>query len=100
MTLDISERKLSLKYPDVYDLKLSLPYPVDDAAGSAKYEKNSQSLVVTLPVKASAIKLPPRRSVHESRGDEEEKFKAKEESRKRTTTEFSYDGQLTCDKIR
>ena len=60
VNLDISERKLSLTYPDVYDLQLSLPYPVDDTEGTAKYEKNSQSLVVTLPVKASTVALPPR----------------------------------------
>lgn len=62
VNLDISEKKLSLKYKDVYDLQLPLAYPVNDSAGSAKYEKNSQCLVVTLPVKANILALPARKS--------------------------------------
>lgn len=63
--LDISEKKLSLKYKGVYDLQLPLAYPVNDSAGSAKYEKNSQCLVVTLPVKANIVALPARKSAPE-----------------------------------
>ena len=46
-----------------------------DAQGSAKYEKNSQSLVVTLPVKASAMPLPARRAVPEAAEGEDEAVK-------------------------
>jgi hypothetical protein len=48
--LDIAEKTLSLKYKDVYDLSLRLPYPVDESAGKAKFDKSTSKLVVTLPV--------------------------------------------------
>jgi hypothetical protein len=48
--LDVSEKRLSLKYKDVYAVAFSLPYRVDDKKGAAKFEKASQALVVTLPV--------------------------------------------------
>jgi len=64
--LDVSEKRLSLKFKDVYAVSFSLPYRVDDKKGSAKFEKVSQALVVTLPVaKPSAEELatqvPPKR---------------------------------------
>jgi len=64
----VSEKRLSLKYKDVYSVSFSLPYRVDDKSGSAKFEKVSQALVVTLPVaKPSAEELAtqtlPKRSL-------------------------------------
>ncbi len=91
VTLDISERKLSLAYPDVYDLKLTLPYPVDDTAGSAKYEKNSQSLIVTLPVKASAMPLPTRRSAPEASHGSNKTEKVAEPEKEREASQAAKD---------
>lgn len=53
--LDVFERKLTLssEKPAEYKLELSLPYPVDDEQGSARFDKNKHCLIVTLPV------LPP-----------------------------------------
>eukprot|EP01038_Epipyxis_sp_PR26KG_P006176 gene6176-8506_t len=51
IVLDVSERKLVLSYLDIYELSLTLPYPVFDTKGSAKYDKPSKSLTVTIPVK-------------------------------------------------
>lgn len=50
--LDIFEKQLVLKSeePAKYMLDLALPYPVDDSAGSAKFDKSKRKLVVTLPV--------------------------------------------------
>jgi len=50
LNLDVSERLLKLSYPDVYEISLPLPYPVFDKKGTAKYDKASKSLTVTLPV--------------------------------------------------
>ena len=48
--LDVAEKRLTLKYKNVYSLSFSLPYRVNDKKGVAKFEKVSQSLLVTLPV--------------------------------------------------
>ncbi|XP_069493499.1 protein kintoun [Ambystoma mexicanum] len=50
-TLDISERLLSLKSQmPSYSLRVTLPYPVDESLGTAKFNKAKRQLVVTLPV--------------------------------------------------
>jgi len=51
LDLDVAERHLKLRYMDVYDLHISLPYPVFDKKGVAKYDKASKTLTVTLPVR-------------------------------------------------
>lgn len=48
--LDVSEKRVSLKFKEVYALGFSLPYRVDDKKGSAKFEKVKSALVVTLPL--------------------------------------------------
>ncbi len=48
-------RQLNLSYPDVYSLSLRLPYPVFDTKGTAKYDKASKSLTVTLPVRPPPV---------------------------------------------
>jgi hypothetical protein len=48
--LDVAEKRVSLKYKDVYNVAFTLPYRVDDKKGSAKFEKVKQALVVTLPL--------------------------------------------------
>jgi hypothetical protein len=47
----LHRRQLNLSYPDMYQLAVKLPYPVQDTKGTAKYDKASKSLTVTLPVK-------------------------------------------------
>lgn len=53
--LEISEQRLQLKCekPGPYELDIRLPYPVNEAEGSAKFDKTERALIVTLPV------LPP-----------------------------------------
>ncbi|XP_014367979.2 protein kintoun [Papilio machaon] len=50
--LDVNEKSLSLvvEKPAKYKLNLSLPYPVDDNCGNAKFDKTKHMLIVTLPV--------------------------------------------------
>lgn len=52
--LDIFEKQLVLNHqkPD-YNLNLALPYPINEETCSAKFEKSSHNLIITLPV------LPP-----------------------------------------
>ncbi|CAL1531244.1 unnamed protein product [Lymnaea stagnalis] len=50
--LDIFEKKMVLTSvaPAAYKLDLSLPYPVNEDEGSAKFDKAKRTLTVTLPV--------------------------------------------------
>jgi hypothetical protein len=42
----------------VYDCSVRLPYPVIEKQGSAKYDKGTKTLVVTLPVQPHSASLP------------------------------------------
>eukprot|EP01136_Pigoraptor_vietnamica_P027112 Opistho-1_new@7222 len=46
--------KLTSEAPSNYLLEIALPYEVDDENGSAKFDKKSKVLTVTLPVKPAA----------------------------------------------
>lgn len=66
--LDIFEDKLALKSEKpAYSLDLKLPYSVDDENGSAKFDKNKKSLVVTLPVVPAEV--PEMPSFIDGKGD-------------------------------
>lgn len=51
-TLDVTDRKLYLisEQPAKYKLNVELPFPVNDKIGSAKFDKATRKLIVTLPV--------------------------------------------------
>eukprot|EP01083_Nonionella_stella_P139592 426080_1 len=51
VVLDISEKQLQLCKPKMYRLSVDLPYAVDEAGGSAKFDKGTRELRVSLPVK-------------------------------------------------
>ncbi|DBA03843.1 TPA: hypothetical protein N0F65_005733 [Lagenidium giganteum] len=53
LELDVNEKSLKLRAEGYAPLDLSLPYPVNEDTGSAKFDKKARKLVVTLPV------LPP-----------------------------------------
>lgn len=55
--LEVTGKLLSLdsRKPD-YQLRLSLPYPVDDSRGKAQFNKARRQLVVTLPVQRPAAR--------------------------------------------
>ena len=76
--LDVLERQLTLNSmePERYHLNLRLPYPVDEEAGGAKFDKSSRMLIVTLPVKPGQNQKPVVRVVSTDSGiglDMEEK---------------------------
>ncbi|XP_007941865.1 protein kintoun [Orycteropus afer afer] len=50
--------RLDSRKPD-YQLRLSLPYPVDDSRGKAQFNKARRQLVVTLPVALPAARREP-----------------------------------------
>ena len=50
LELDVSVRRIQLKYANVYNLDLSIPYPINDKKGNAKYDKSNKTLTVTLPL--------------------------------------------------
>lgn len=52
VTLDVTDRQvyLSSEKPAKYKLTVALPYAVDEAAGSAVFDKDKRCLVITLPV--------------------------------------------------
>ncbi|XP_006776164.1 PREDICTED: protein kintoun [Myotis davidii] len=58
--LEVTGKLLCLdsRKPD-YQLRLSLPYPVDDSRGKAQFNKARRQLVVTLPVAPSAARREP-----------------------------------------
>ena len=59
--LDVEEKKLTLEStePAKYRLVVNFAYPVDEEKGSAKFDRSTHKLVVTLPVKnvASVARL-------------------------------------------
>ena len=59
VSLDIFETKLELKSekPAKYELNITLPYPVNEDNGSAKFDKCKNKLIVTLPVKPDTRQL-------------------------------------------
>lgn len=56
-TLDVQEKSLDLlsEKPAKYKLNITLPYPVNDECGSAKFDKTKHMLIVTLPVIKKSI---------------------------------------------
>lgn len=72
--LDIYEKRLQLEStaPAAYKLDLSLPYPVDDSEGSAKFDKQKRTLTVTLPVIPDKSSLMPTFVNGTPSADEEE----------------------------
>merc|ERR1712045_1081087 len=68
--LDVLERQLTLDClePKRYHLELSLPYPVDEEAGAAKFDKSTRMLIVTLPVKPGQPQKPVTRVVSTDSG--------------------------------
>ena len=50
LDLEITARKLELVAGQLYRLDLTLPFPVVDEKGTAKFDKTSRVLTVTLPV--------------------------------------------------
>ncbi|XP_036903085.1 protein kintoun isoform X3 [Sturnira hondurensis] len=67
--LEVTGKLLCLdsKKPD-YQLRLSLPYPVDDSHGKAQFNKTRRQLVVTLPVAQSAVRREPATETEDSAG--------------------------------
>jgi hypothetical protein len=55
--LDIEEKRMTLesKEPVEYRLVLDFAYPVDEEKGSAKFDRSTKKLLITLPVKSVAI---------------------------------------------
>ena len=68
--LDVLERQLTLSClePQPYHLELRLPYPVDEEAGAAKFDKSSRMLIVTLPVRPGQPQKPVVRVVSTDSG--------------------------------
>ena len=68
--LDVLERQLTLHCvePQPYHLALRLPYPVDEEAGAAKFDKSTRKLIVTLPVKPGVPQKPVVRVVSTDSG--------------------------------
>lgn len=57
--LDVCTRRLTLlsENPAKYKLDIKLPYDVDEANGSAKFDKRTKKLIVNLPVVKKALDL-------------------------------------------
>lgn len=51
-TLNVCQRSLSLisEKPSKYKLNITLPYAVDENSGTARFDKTSKMLIITLPV--------------------------------------------------
>lgn len=57
MDLDVTEKTIQLvnEKPAKYKLNLTLPYQVNEANGTAKFDKDLKKLVITLPVKRKNV---------------------------------------------
>ncbi|XP_026470006.1 protein kintoun [Ctenocephalides felis] len=62
MDLDVTEKTIALlcEKPSKYKLNLTLPYPVNADEGVAKFEKDKQRLVITLPVRRDVYNASPQ----------------------------------------
>lgn len=59
IVLDVTDKtvQLSSETPAKYKLHLTLPYPVFETNGNAKFDKDLKKLIVTLPVKRTALDM-------------------------------------------
>lgn len=57
IVLDVMEKSMQLisEKPSKYKLYLTLPYAVDENAGNAKFDKDTKKLIITLPVRRTAM---------------------------------------------
>jgi len=55
--LDVEEKRMTLKStePAEYRLIVNFPYKVDEEKGSARFDRSTKKLIITLPVKSVAI---------------------------------------------
>ncbi len=55
--LDVEEKRMTLesKEPAEYHLEVNFAYPVDEEKGSAKFDRSTKKLLITLPVKNDVI---------------------------------------------
>eukprot|EP00928_Gymnodinium_smaydae_P061681 TRINITY_DN45711_c0_g1_i1.p1 TRINITY_DN45711_c0_g1~~TRINITY_DN45711_c0_g1_i1.p1 ORF type:complete len:883 (-),score=290.55 TRINITY_DN45711_c0_g1_i1:91-2739(-) len=54
VSLEVTSFNVVVEVPNKYYLDLPLPYEIDDANGSAKFDKTKQTLTLELPVKPKA----------------------------------------------
>jgi len=75
--LDVQEKSLSMSREEEpkYDLHLELPYPVDEEAGNAKFDKSTKSLIVTLPIKPAPQQKAERLSSNDSGIEEDTAYR-------------------------
>ncbi|KAF1333106.1 Kintoun protein, partial [Globisporangium splendens] len=78
MDLDVSERALKLNTKGYEPLEITLPFPVFEVKGSAKFDKKSRKLVVTLPVQPPPEPKPESVSLVVEEEDEDEENEANE----------------------
>jgi len=78
--LDVQERSLSLTRDQApaYALFIDLPYPVDEEAGSAKFDKSAKSLLVTLPIRPAPQQKAERLSSNDSGIEEDTAYRTSE----------------------
>ena len=74
----------------MYSLSLRLPYPVFDTKGTAKYDKASKSLTVTLPVRpppaAAVVTLSPAKAAESAVSEVEAQDETSETSSQKPST--------------
>lgn len=70
ITLDVTEKTVHLlsEKPAKYKLEVTLPYEVNQDAGSAKFDKDKKKLVIVLPVKRKEYCFPEDSGVESDHG--------------------------------
>lgn len=101
ITLDVTEKTVQLvsEEPAKYKLNITLPYPVNENTGNAKFDKDQKKLIVTLPVKRN-MNLLLTDSVEDSGVDSDNNSPVSTESDEENTENKQLVSELSATQFR
>ena len=104
--LDVEEKKMTLEStePAEYHLVVNFAYPVDEERGSAKFDRSTHKLLITLPVKVDTSNAINRLTSTDSgidiEFDDDNKFDiVKEDTAYRTTSSSDSESAIVSENV-
>lgn len=93
--LDVSEQALKLSAKGYEPLSITLPFPVLEAKGSAKFDKKARKLVVTLPVQPPPEPKKSAMVIVEDDQEDDDESQEEESDDRKCDDAAAYSGQGT-----